>query len=175
MNNEEVKLLLVKYITGEATPQELEQVKQWISAHPENEQYFVQLYDTWHNMLYLQPAVVNKDNAYNKLSTGMEPAEPSRYARLITWGKVAATIALLAAVTVTLYNRYSKNVESVRQIAANPGAIKKIVLSDGTQVWLNAGSKLNYTADFGKTTRTVYLEGEAFLISPPVKKRSLLL
>jgi transmembrane sensor len=60
MDNEEVKLLLVKYITGEATTQELEQVKQWISAHPENEQYFVQLYETWHNMLYLQPAVVNK-------------------------------------------------------------------------------------------------------------------
>ena len=170
MDNEEVKLLLVKYITGEATLQELEQVKQWISAHPENEQYFVQLYDTWHNMLYLQPAVVNKDNAYNKLSTGMEPAEPSRYARLITWGKVAAAIALLAAVTATLYNRYSKNAESVRQIAANPGAIKKIVLSDGTQVWLNADSKLNYTADFGKTTRTVYLEGEAFFDIAPGKK-----
>ncbi|QEM07533.1 FecR family protein [Mucilaginibacter rubeus] len=170
MDNEEVKLLLVKYITGEATLQELEQVKQWISAHPENEQYFVQLYETWHNMLYLQPAVVNKDNAYNKLSTGMEPAEPSRYARLISWGKVAAAVALLAAVTVTLYNRYSKNAESVRQIAANPGAIKKIVLSDGTQVWLNADSKLNYTADFGKITRTVYLEGEAFFDIAPGKK-----
>ena len=66
MDNEEVKLLLVKYITGEATLQELEQVKQWISAHPENEQYFVQLYETWHNMLYLQPAVVNKDCASRK-------------------------------------------------------------------------------------------------------------
>ncbi|WP_413670427.1 FecR family protein [Mucilaginibacter sp. Mucisp86] len=170
MDNEEVKLLLVKYITGEATAQELEQVKQWISAHPENEQYFAQLYETWHNMLYLQPAVVNKENAYNKLSAEIEPKQPLRYARLITWGKAAAAIALLAAVTVTLYNRYSKNVESVRQIAANPGAIKKIVLSDGTQVWLNAGSKLNYTADFGKTTRTVYLEGEAFFDIAPGKK-----
>lgn len=170
MDNEEVKLLLVKYITGEATEQELEQVKQWISAHPENEQYFAQLYETWHNMLYLQPAVVNKDHAYNKLSADIEPKQPSRYARLITWGKAAAAIALFAAVTATLYNRYSKNVESVRQIAVNPGAIKKIVLSDGTQVWLNAGSKLNYTADFGKTTRTVYLEGEAFFDIAPGKK-----
>jgi transmembrane sensor len=170
MDNEEVKLLLVKYITGEATTQELEQVKQWISAHPENEQYFVQLYETWHNMLYLQPAVVNKDNAYNKLSADIEPKQLSRYARLITWGKAAAAIALLTAVTATLYNRYSKNVENVRQIAVTPGSIKKIILSDGTQVWLNAGSKLNYTADFGKTTRTVYLEGEAFFDIAPGKK-----
>jgi transmembrane sensor len=170
MDNEEVKLLLVKYITGEVTLQELEQVKQWISAHPENEQYFAQLYETWHNMLYLQPTVVNKDNAFDKVSADLEPEQPSRYARLIVWGKAAAAIALLAVVSDTLYNRYSKNIESVRQIAVNPGAIKKIVLTDGTQVWLNAGSKLNYTADFGKTTRTVYLEGEAFFDIAPGKK-----
>jgi ferric-dicitrate binding protein FerR (iron transport regulator) len=170
MDNEEVKLLLVKYITGEATPQELEQVKQWISAHPENEQYFAQLYETWHNMLYLQPKVVNKEDAYDKFNESLEPQTSHRYARLITWGKVAACVALLAVVSVTFYQRYSKNIQSVKQIAVNRGTIKKVVLSDGTIVWLNADSKLNYTADFGKTTRTVYLEGEAFFEIAPGKK-----
>ncbi|AYL98325.1 FecR family protein [Mucilaginibacter celer] len=170
MDNEEVKLLLVKYITGEATEQELEQVKQWIGAHPENEQYFAQLYETWHNILYLQPMVVNKDNAYDKFTDTLEPQTPHRYARLITWGKIAACVVLLATVSVTFYKRYSKNIQSVKQIAVNHGSIKKIVLADGTMVWLNAGSKLNYTADFGKTTRTVYLEGEAFFEIAPGKK-----
>lgn len=170
MDNEEVKLLLVKYITGEAAPQELEQVKQWISAHPENEQYFAQLYETWHNMLYLQPKVVNKYSAYDKFSGKIEPQTHPRYPRLIYWGKVAACVALLTAVSVTFYKRYSKNIQSVKQIAVNHGYIKKVVLGDGTLVWLNAGSKLNYTADFGKTTRTVYLEGEAFFEIAPGKK-----
>jgi len=62
MDNEEIKPLLVKYITGEATQEDIAEVKEWISAHPVNEQYFAQLYETWHNMLYLQPQV-NKDNA----------------------------------------------------------------------------------------------------------------
>lgn len=35
-------------------------------------------------------------------------------------------------------------------------------LSDGTQVWLNAGSTLIYPAAFNGTTREVFMQGEAF-------------
>jgi transmembrane sensor len=157
MDNEEIKPLLVKCITGEADKTEIELVKEWICAHPENEQYFAQLYETWHNMLYLQPQV-NKDNAYQQFL----PVKPKSNLRLVKWSKAAAVIAVFVMLSVTLINRYSKTITTVKQIAVNKGAIKKIVLSDGTLVWLNAGSKLNYGADFGKTSRTVYLEGEAF-------------
>lgn len=44
------------------------------------------------------------------------------------------------------------------------GEIFKLKLSDGTLVWLNAGSKLRFPQSFDNTdnNRTVYLEGEAF-------------
>ena len=44
------------------------------------------------------------------------------------------------------------------------GETFKLKLSDGTQVWLNAGSKLKFPQKFIKSSsnRTVYLEGEAF-------------
>jgi ferric-dicitrate binding protein FerR (iron transport regulator) len=166
MDNEEIKPLLVKYITGEADQTDIDQVKEWINAHPENEQYFAQLYETWHNVLYLQPKVTNNDTAFQQFSS------PSikKYSQLVKWSKVAAVIAVFIALTITLIDHYTKNVEKVKQIAANKGAIKRIVLSDGTLVWLNAGSKLNYSADFGKTSRTVYLEGEAFFEIAPGKK-----
>ncbi len=35
-------------------------------------------------------------------------------------------------------------------------------MPDGTQVWLNSGSKLNYQRDFNTRSREVVLEGEAF-------------
>jgi ferric-dicitrate binding protein FerR (iron transport regulator) len=38
----------------------------------------------------------------------------------------------------------------------------QLVLSDGTQVWLNAGTKLTYPIAFVKGERKVYLEGEAY-------------
>lgn len=44
------------------------------------------------------------------------------------------------------------------------GKVFKIILSDGTKVWLNAESKIRFPEKFLKQedTRTVYLEGEAF-------------
>jgi transmembrane sensor len=42
------------------------------------------------------------------------------------------------------------------------GARSDIKLSDGSSVWLNAGSKLTYTKSFGSDNRTVHLEGEGF-------------
>lgn len=37
-----------------------------------------------------------------------------------------------------------------------------VMLSDGTRVWLNSGSSLNYPVSFGDSIREVYLTGEAY-------------
>ena len=42
------------------------------------------------------------------------------------------------------------------------GGKSKITLSDGSTVWINAGSKITYKDGFGTTTREVELEGEAY-------------
>ena len=45
-------------------------------------------------------------------------------------------------------------------------------LDDGTEVWLNADSRLKYPLVFGKSTREVYLEGEAYFNVKRDEKRS---
>lgn len=42
------------------------------------------------------------------------------------------------------------------------GIRSRITLSDGTRVWLNSGSKLEYPGEFEKGKREVILQGEAF-------------
>lgn len=42
------------------------------------------------------------------------------------------------------------------------GRIAKVTLQDGTQVWLNAGSRLVYPATFSNHAREVYVSGEAY-------------
>jgi ferric-dicitrate binding protein FerR (iron transport regulator) len=48
------------------------------------------------------------------------------------------------------------------EIRAPLGARSEIILPDGSQVWLNAGSKLKYLNVFNKTNRMVSLEGEGY-------------
>ncbi|HBX18828.1 MAG TPA: iron dicitrate transport regulator FecR, partial [Porphyromonadaceae bacterium] len=43
------------------------------------------------------------------------------------------------------------------------GKRSKIVLPDGTQVWLNSGSSLEFPSDFSGKTRDVYLSGEIYI------------
>lgn len=52
------------------------------------------------------------------------------------------------------------------------GKRSKIVLSDGTQVWLNSGSTLEFPSDFTKNTREIYLSGEMYIEVAPDKNKS---
>jgi ferric-dicitrate binding protein FerR (iron transport regulator) len=47
-------------------------------------------------------------------------------------------------------------------ITTPKGSIKKIVLPDGTMVWINAASTLRYPAVFSKNERIIELNGEAY-------------
>ena len=49
------------------------------------------------------------------------------------------------------------------EIAVPNGSKTKLILQDGTKVWLNAGSKIQYDSDFGKKNRLLKLSGEAYL------------
>lgn len=79
--------------------------------------------------------------------------------------KYAAAIALLVCMAGIL----SKNIQMKRDISlagsneifVPAGQRSRILLNDGTVVWLNASSKLVYPSIFGKE-RKLKLEGEAF-------------
>jgi len=66
----------------------------------------------------------------------------------------------------------SANQESPSFTLETPkGGTYQITLSDGTQVWLNAESKLTYPEQFSDQERIVFLEGEAFFdVSKQFKK-----
>jgi transmembrane sensor len=160
MDNEDIKLLLVRYITNQASDAEVKEVKHWIGLHPENELYFVELYEAWQNMLYVKYGAVDEEKAYQLFLARITP--PSRPVFKLRWLKIAAVFLFFILSWLLVVYLRPGHPEKNNLVSAENGAVKKIILTDGTIVWLNAGSKLKYDAGFGKTNRTVYLEGEAF-------------
>lgn len=73
----------------------------------------------------------------------------------------AASVVLLIGLSFFIYQKSITNIET-RQYAVKLGEHAKITLSDGTQIWLNAGSLIKYPKEFKGDTREVYLTGEAF-------------
>jgi ferric-dicitrate binding protein FerR (iron transport regulator) len=49
------------------------------------------------------------------------------------------------------------------EISTKSGSRTKVMLPDGTSVWMNADSRLIYDKNYGNSDREVYLTGEAFI------------
>ena len=56
------------------------------------------------------------------------------------------------------------------EIDVNYGQTNHLILFDGTEVWLNSGTKFRYPNRFNAGERKVYVEGEAFFKVTPNKK-----
>lgn len=75
----------------------------------------------------------------------------------------AAVIAALVVVGLFLWNPFCHSSDGVDTVATKEGSRTKITLPDGSEVWLNSGSRLIYPKDFDcLSTREVTLYGEAY-------------
>ena len=80
---------------------------------------------------------------------------------------LSAVLLVVAAGTVLILSKKEATVvvasEAMSSVATKNGNRTKIVLPDGSQVWLNAGSNLDYNnSNFNKGLREVSLNGEAY-------------
>lgn len=143
--------LLHKMFNGEATDNELAQIRQWVNADKANRDTFYQeraLFDA------LQLNTFQEENQVRKQSIPLRK-----------WiGSAAAAIIVF----FLLYNIPVFTTKDIQpEIAFNTikvpaGQRVEITLSDGTHIWLNARSEFTYPASFNGETREVRLKGEAF-------------
>ncbi len=78
--------------------------------------------------------------------------------------RVAAAIIVAALLSIAGYEMVANKAASVRilEVSSVDQVVKSFKLPDGTLVSLNSNTKLKYPKRFGKDTREVTIEGEAF-------------
>jgi len=147
----QIKQLFEKYQAGTATPQERELVESWFDSHQHDPELKNQI----------DPAVFEDLDA--RMHTLLQPVnvQPLNF----RWMQVAAVFLMMGIAAIFIKRNYTvktKLPETFTEIKAVKGVKKEITLKDGTTVFLNSGSSIFVSSDFGINNRTVKLSGEAF-------------
>lgn len=170
-NNDRVWNLLAKKKAGEASAEELQELEQLMQQQEMRGQASEVIDKVWEAPLVANPDLRPGARVWDKIEKGMGKAATPRLLPLPVLRWVAAASVLVLLGTAAVWFGYRKknlpggNLAGVKsnQYTTQPGSKSKLELPDGTQVWLNGNSRLSFgNADFGSTSREVYLSGEAF-------------
>lgn len=151
--------ILHKYIAGEATPQEKEEVASWLDADKNNMKEFLaqrKLYDI---------SIWQQDTASvftDKLSTENKKRWTLRSVS-IELSKIAAVFIIAFTVLYSfLITNDMTAPASMQTIFVPPGQRAELTLTDGTKVWLNAKTTFTFPNKFTANSRHVVLDGEGY-------------
>lgn len=169
--NKHIDELIANYLTEDLDKNALDELKTWIAASAENQQYFIRQREIWFSAVSREAAsVYDKDKAFenfrNRVESQKEIQSTSRrgFSLSALW-RYAAVVAIIIAVGCISYWQGEVNVKDTFadiSVEAPLGSKTKLYLPDGTLVWLNAGSRMTYSQGFGVDNRKVELEGEGY-------------
>ena len=98
---------------------------------------------------------------YDEQESGMVIHRIRARRRWLRFSAAAAVLILISAFT-TRHLIHTEDPVQMFSVQAPQGTNSRISLPDGSQVWLNAGSTLNYRSDFNRSSRDIGLSGEAY-------------
>lgn len=104
----------------------------------------------------------NKQKSWTKIEQKIHRRNYKLYAQ--TFLKYAAVLVLAFVSGMYIYSLKRAPVQEIQyaEIEVMHGQTGHIFLFDGTEVWLNSGSKFRYPNQFNQSERNVFLEGEAY-------------
>jgi len=161
--------LIIRYLYGEATPEDIIELEQWVKADPANAALFTEFQKTWRTVEQTRIAFsVDIDREWNNLASKLGIGEDDRIQSKIVHRKskilyyalrIAAISLLLLIPAFFLYRNF--NGPSEQQLASGK-EISTHTLPDGTRVTLYANATLTYPSRFDGPFRKVALKGEGW-------------
>jgi transmembrane sensor len=177
-SNNKIWIMMGRSLSGEISADEQSELNDLLKSDPYLYQQFSMLKQLWNKSLaeedvldeenkerFLFKKIINKAEIERQHAVELtETKSTSIFKKLFSKRLVLAYAASIILVALFFLNRPSPLVASKPEqiIAAQYGSRSKVLLPDGTTVWLNGGSKLYYDFEFSGATREVRLDGEAF-------------
>ncbi len=176
MENRNIDWIILAFLREEATTNEVEILRKWISDDKEHQNIFESVKLYWENSM---PGVKSSDTekAYSRLmsksfrgySEGVININTNNRSIKFPWYRIAVALILFFTLAGSVYFIFSSNqpvpeiLVSTEIIKQNPKGQKLTTyLPDGSKVILNSLSRIKYSAPFVGNERVVELMGEAF-------------
>jgi len=154
--NEKIKhiddTLLTRFLAGEATFAEKENVAEWLEKSEENRIYFESLATVWQTSTADEKKRPHTEAVWQKIE---QQIHPSKFRTIFPW-LGAATAVFILAFFIFRPGKYEVTTFPAQQLT------QKEVLPDGTEIILNKNARLDYFFDTKTNTRTARLKGKAF-------------
>ena len=174
--------LIQRYVTGNTSPEERQEVENWMAKSHENRRLVQELKQIWGQSppenfnVDVQHAWVQFSYRNQKKMQASKPVAGGYVRKKSTMPiyifKAAAVllVALLAGIfimnQINLEEKRDAELASVyntlQELVTEKGEKARVTFSDGTQVMLNSESSMQFPRVFHGSAREVYLEGEAY-------------
>lgn len=184
-----IEKLWFRAITGQISPEEKERLDRWLRESQENQNINDKVMKSWktssepnnlfqadidHEWNRFEKTVIKRKFSYQKKwsiqTTPFNIKQLQKRWRPIYVGSVVLIIILSVLIWKTEFLK-----SPYQTILAQNGQIIEKILSDGTLVHLNAGSKLEFRKKFFERERHVKLTGEAYFHVTPNAKSFIVL
>ncbi|HEY0669505.1 MAG TPA: FecR family protein [Sphingobacteriaceae bacterium] len=174
MKQDILKELMQKYINGECTPEEITAIHDWYASFENEQSPIDSLNDD--QQQFLKNRLLNRirtNITLHDIESKQIPARKRLTNTLIySLSGIAAMVILVIGILFFSADNSGKPVVSNNMVVVNmTQSIQKIELEDGSIVWLNPKSKIEYPEKFKGSKRDIKMTGEAFFEVTPDKKR----
>ncbi len=159
--------LLLRFLLGEASKDELLQVQDWIEMSDENRKLLDSYEAVWAEAgkLTPNPVAVDTPSVWKKMSDRIDQYEEGQKSTKTISLKSRFTLISsgIAAAIVVLFGVYQLLIKQPQQlIVASAEEVLRETLPDGSNIALNSNTNITYPEKFAKNERRVKLKGEAY-------------
>ena len=169
--------LIIDRLTGSISEEANLRLQNWLTASGENRLYYDHIKNLWSSLdLIHEEDQYDADRAFlffkDRVQEENKNSGKSSYKRkhfdlrpILRYAAVAIPFLLLSYFSYGYYKlqQESQKAPLLSEVVVPNGSKTCLTLQDGSTVWLNAGSRIQYDSDFGKKNRLVKLSGEAYL------------
>ena len=166
-NSEYIDSIIVDFLTHQADEKVVNDLNEWLAESDANKKYFNDYKEIWYSSIVgMDERKYDSARAFTKFQerTSVGLLKKKRHL-LLKFSKYAAVLFVLLMVSYFSYWQGENNIQNSFSdiiVEAPLGSNLKLSLPDGSNVWLNSGSKMSYSQGFGVSDRELKLVGEGY-------------